>query len=103
MRASFWGYNNLIKLTYDPVKRNATLEARGMDFDDAAAVFEGDTLDLVDDRSDYGEQRIITTGRLAGRTVIVVWTQRGEARHIISMRKANEREERRFAQRLGEN
>lgn len=103
VRASFWGYNNLTKLTYDPVKRNATLEARGMDFDDAAAIFEGNTLDLVDERFDYGERRVITVGRLAGRMVIVVWTQRGEARHIISMRKANEREERRFAQRLCEN
>jgi len=74
-----------------------------MNFDDAAAVFQGDTLDMVDDRADYGEERVITVGCLAGRMVIVVWTQRGEARHIISMRKANEREEKRFAQRLGEN
>lgn len=103
MRTGFWGYNNSTKLTYDSAKRNATLEARGMNFDDAAAVFQGDTLDMVDDRADYGEERVITVGCLAGRMVIVVWTQRGEARHIISMRKANEREEKRFAQRLGEN
>jgi len=66
-------------------------------------VFLGDTLDMVDDRFDYGEQRIITVGRLDRRMVIIVWTQRGTARHVISMRKANEREEKRFAQRLGEN
>jgi uncharacterized DUF497 family protein len=32
--------------------------------------------------------------------VVVVWTQRGEARHIISMRKANEREQAKYGQYL---
>ncbi len=31
-------------------------------------------------------------GKLAGRMVVMVWTPRGEARRMISMRKANERE-----------
>ena len=98
----FWGYNNFDEITFDPVKRDTTFLERGLDFGDAATVFQGNTLDRVDDRFDYGEERIITIGRLAGRMVIVVWTQRGDARHIISMRKANEREERRFGQRLGQ-
>jgi uncharacterized DUF497 family protein len=34
--------------------------------------------------------------------VIVVWTPRGEARHVMSMRKANEREKARYRDRLGE-
>jgi uncharacterized DUF497 family protein len=33
--------------------------------------------------------------------VVVVWTQRGEARHVISMRKANDREQARYARYLG--
>lgn len=64
-------------------------------------MFEGDTLDMIDHRFDYGEQRFVTAGRLSGRMIIVAWTQRGDARHVISMRKANDREEKRFAQRLG--
>ena len=56
--------------------------------------------DMIDDRFDYGEQRFVKAGRLSGRMIIVVWKQRGDARHVISMRKANEREEKRFAQRL---
>jgi uncharacterized protein len=91
-----------LRITFDPVKRAATLAERGLDFADAALVFDGVTLDAQDDRADYGETRIITVGRLAGRMVIVVWTPRGEARHVISMRKANEREQRRYRQRLGE-
>ena len=91
-----------MKLTFDPVKRDFTFDERGLAFEDAALVFEGQTLDMVDDRFDYKEERIITVGYLVGRIVFVVWTQCGDGRHVISMRKANESEEKRFAQRLGE-
>lgn len=90
-----------MEITFDPAKRNLAFEERGVSFEDAAIVFKGRTLDTVDDRFDYSEERIITVGHLADRMVIVVWTQRGEARHVISMRKANEREKKRFAERLG--
>lgn len=91
-----------MQITFDPVKRAATLQDRGLDFADAALVFAGKTLDLPDERRDYGELRIITVGTLRGRMVIVAWTPRGEARHVFSMRKANDREKARFGQRLEE-
>ena len=89
-----------MRVTFDRAKRDATFGQRGLAFEDAAIVFDGSTLDMVGDRFDYGEERVISVGRLRGRMVIVVWTQRGNARHVISMRKANEREEKRFAERL---
>ena len=89
-------------ITFDPRRRQATLDERNLDFADAALVFAGDTLDAIDSRRDYGETRIITVGRLRGRMIIVVWTERDGARHVISMRKANEREQRLHRQRLGE-
>jgi uncharacterized protein len=91
-----------VRITFDPDKRDRTLAERGLDFADTAEVFAGVTLDSPDSRKDYGETRIITAGYLRGRLVIVVWTPRGDARHVISMRKANEREKARFGQRLGE-
>lgn len=91
-----------MKITFDPAKRDATLASRGRDFADAAEVFAGPTLDAPDERFEYGESRIITVGHLRERMVIVVWTQREDARHIISMRKENEREQARFGQRFGE-
>lgn len=91
-----------MKITFDPVKRDATLQDRGLDFEEAAEVFAGRVIDIPDLRYDYGELRISTVGALRNRMVIVVWTQRGEARHIISMRKANDREKARFGKRLGE-
>lgn len=89
-------------ISFDPRKRDATLLDRGLDFADAVEVFEGDiVLEREDDRQDYGETRIVTVGHLSGRMVVVCWTARGEVRHIISMRKANEREQARFGQRSG--
>jgi uncharacterized DUF497 family protein len=92
-----------MNITYAPNKRDITLNDRGIDFADAVEVFSGATLDFPDDRKDYGETRIITVGHLQGRMVIIVWTPRGDNRHIISMRKANEREQTRFGQRLEQN
>jgi uncharacterized DUF497 family protein len=91
-----------ISITCDPAKRRWTLRERRLDFADAALVFEGRTLQLEDTRRDYGERRFITVGRLRGRLVVIVWTPRGSSRHIISMRKANGREEARFAKRIEE-
>jgi uncharacterized DUF497 family protein len=86
-----------METTYDPRKRAKTLAERGLDFADAATVFAGVTVEMEDDRRDYGEKRMICYGHLAGRLVVVVYVQRGEARHIVSMRKANDREKARLA------
>ena len=85
-----------MKITFDPAKRNRTLAERGLDFADAAKVFAGTTLDRIDDRFRYPETRWITAGHLDGRMVVLVWTPDGDGRRIISMRKANEREQARW-------
>lgn len=90
-----------MQITYDPDKRAKTLSERELDFEDAVHVFAGTTVDYVDDRRDYGEERWITFGRLNGRLVSVVWTPRGEGRHIISMRKANDRERKIYEGQVG--
>jgi hypothetical protein len=83
----------VVRITCDPVKRAKTLNDRGLDFVDAALVFAGETLNVEDRRQDYGEPRIQTIGFLVGRMVMIVWTPRGDARHIISMRKCNAKEQ----------
>ncbi|CAN5714242.1 BrnT family toxin [soil metagenome] len=90
-----------MRVTFDPAKRAKTLAERGLDFADAAVVFEGDTLEVEDDRRDYGETRIICFGLLAERMVVVGYTPRGADRHVFSMRKANEREQERIGPHLG--
>jgi uncharacterized protein len=91
-----------MRITYDSAKREKTLRERGLDFERAADVFAGLTIDIPDLRRDYGERRINSVGHLNGRMVIVCWTPRGEARHIISMRKANDREKARYRKRFEE-
>jgi uncharacterized protein len=90
-----------VRITFDPDKRAATLEERGLDFADAIEVFEGVTAEVEDTRKDYGETRVICFGLLRGRLVQVVYTPRDAGRHIISMRKANAREKARLAPILG--
>jgi uncharacterized DUF497 family protein len=90
-----------MRISYDPAKRERTLADRGLDFDDAVEVFEGVTAEIQDTRKDYGEPRVICFGLLRGRLIQVVYTPRGADRHIISMRKANDREKARLAPLLG--
>lgn len=88
-------------ITYDAAKRADTLGRRGLDFADAAQVFAGPTFEVEDTRCDYGETRIICFGMLGERMVVVGYTPRGAARHVFSMRKANDREQARIAPILG--
>ena len=89
-----------MKITFDDAKRLQTLADRKVDFEDAAQVFAGRTLTIKDDRFDYGEERFQTVGFLEGRMVMIVWTPRGDARHVMSMRKCNDREQARYAHRF---
>jgi hypothetical protein len=92
-----------MKIEYDQAKRQATLEERGLDFEDAPAVLAGSRrITWPDSRQDYGESRKITMGELAGRLVIIVHTKRGNATRVISMRKANEREQHWFKEQFAQ-
>ena len=86
-----------MRITFDPAKRVRTLAERGLDFEDAELVFAGTTIEIDDTRRNYGERRVICYGLLAGRIVVVGYTPRGSARHVFSMRKANDREKARLA------
>ena len=89
-----------MQIDFDDAKRNWTLQERGLDFSRAAEVFAGHHFTAEDAREEYGEPRFVTVGLLDGRMVVMVWTPRGEVRRIISMRKANEREQARYSARF---
>jgi len=88
-----------VKITFDPAKRKATLENRGLDMALVGEIFAGPTLTIPSDRT--GENRFFTIGLLNGRMVVVVWTPRDGGRRIISMRKAHESEQKLYGPRLG--
>lgn len=82
-----------LDIEFDSAKRERTLTERGLDFARAGEVFALSNITAADARENYGEPRFITFGLLDDRLVVVVWTPRGMARRIISMRKANAREQ----------
>jgi len=90
-----------VRITFDPAKRAKTLAERGLDFADAARVFAGLHATLSDERREYGEPRFISAGMLDGWLVVLVWTPRGSARRVISMRHAHADEEARWRKHLG--
>ena len=89
-----------MQIEFDAAKRAATLKARGLDMARAGEVFSGATLTVEDDRRNYEEDRFITVGFLDVSVVVVVWTPRKVGARIISMRKANDREQRLYRGRF---
>ena len=86
-----------MRISFDPMKRDRTLRDRGLDFEDAALVFEGTTVEFEDRRKSYGEPRFICYGMPYRRLVVIGYTPRDATRHVFSMRKANDREKTRLA------
>jgi len=74
---------------WDPDKHERTRRERGFGFDYAARVFLGPTVEVVDRRRDYGEQRVRAIGEIDGRIFVVVYTDRPGLRWIISAWKAS--------------
>ncbi|MEE4137355.1 MAG: BrnT family toxin [Desulforhopalus sp.] len=89
-----------MEIEFDQDKRDKTLQERGLDFARAGEVFVLVTVTIEDIRRDYGEMRYISVGLLDLRPVILVWTPRGKARRIISMRYANDREKEKYSKYL---
>ncbi len=85
---------------WDGEKSATNLVKHGLSFQDAHFVFASPCVTFADDRYDYGEPRFITLRTLAGRVVVIAHTPRNQQIRIISMRKANEREQKIYQKRL---
>ena len=91
-----------MRITCDPAKRQRKLEERGLDMRRAKEIIAGLHFTRADDRFDYGEPRFVTVGWLDSSLVVFVWTPRGPARRIISMRHCHEREAKRLRPHLSD-
>jgi len=86
------------RFIWDERKRAGNYAKHGVDFA-IAERFEFDTaLVLIDDRKDYGEPRYRAFGVLDGRLHVLVFTARGGRIRVISLRRANHRERRNYAE-----
>ena len=83
---------------WDQRKNAFNIEKHGVSFEKAARIFDGPTLETVDDHYHYGETRIAALGLVETTMLYVVYTIRGDTCRIISARKANRHERRAFSQ-----
>ena len=82
---------------WDETKNRRNLKLHGIAFEDAARIFEGPTVEEVDDRFDYGEVRIYAIGLVNGLEITVVYSNEEEdERRIISAWRSQAHERRRF-------
>jgi len=79
--------------TWDPKKNRRNIAHHGIAFEDAARIFEGPTLERVDDRFDYDEVRVYAVGAVNGTEITVIYTDVSQAeRRIISAWRAERHE-----------
>jgi uncharacterized DUF497 family protein len=83
-------------VSFDPAKNERNIANRGISFE-VAEHFEWDTAMIAEDlRKEYGEPRFQALGFIAGRLHAMVFTPRAGKIHVISLRRANRREVRRY-------
>ncbi len=82
-----------VEFEWDDDKAEENLALHDVTFRKASLVFfDPISIEEIDNRIDYGEDRFIWIGMSEGQLLTVVYTQRSEAIRIISARKANRNE-----------
>lgn len=82
-----------MEFEWDADKNNRNIRERGLDFNLVRKLDWAQALQVVDSRSDYGEIRFRAMGRINRRLFVCVYTKREDRYRIISLRKANKKEE----------
>ncbi len=86
-----------MQFEWDEKKNEINIRQHGIDFADVADIFNYPMLVELDDRKNYGEERWTGIGLLQNRIAVVVYTERYQSTiRIISARKANSHEHRRY-------
>ncbi len=85
-----------MEIRYDPKKNERNIRERGLSFE-RVAEFKFDSAWFVEDeRRNYGETRIRALGYLDGRLHVLVFTVTSTTLRVISLRRANRREVKRY-------
>lgn len=90
-----------MRYTWTDDKYHANLRRHRLAFDDAVRIFDGPTVERVDDRFDYGEVRVYAIGLVNGLEITVIYTDRDDdERRIISAWRAEPHERRTYWRHL---
>lgn len=74
----------------------------GITFEDAVTIFDGPTLETIDDRFDYGETRIYAVGIAHSLEIVVIYADVDEGeRRVISARRAERHEREAYWKSIG--
>jgi uncharacterized protein len=86
-----------MEFDWNPAKCAKNIVERGIDFADVIVGFADPGRKVAKDaRKDYGEARYNMLAKVDGRVFHITFTERGRMTWIISARKANKREQRRY-------
>ncbi len=81
-----------MEFEWDEAKSRRNVTIRSLSFETGARIFDAEVKEIIDDRRDYREVRVKAIGVVDGRCIVCIYTDRGSARRIISVRFANRRE-----------
>ena len=90
----------MLEFDWDEGKRQSNLQKHGVDFEDITPIFETDSVQWIDNRKNYGEERGNVLGEVEGDIFFVTYTKRNTKYRLISARRANSRERRKYYQSL---
>ena len=85
-------------MEFDPSKDVLNRAKHGVSLAAAAGFVDSELRIVADERFDYGERRLVAYGKLEGRLHVLVFTRRAGIARVISLRKANAREVKRYGQ-----
>jgi len=88
--------------TWDKAKNAANVRKHGIAFERSVRIFDGPTVEQIDDGYEYGEIRNKAIGLIEGIEILVVYTdEKTDERRIVSARKATREERAEFWRRIG--
>lgn len=85
-----------MEISYDPKKNYRNIVQRGLPFDDAAYFDFETSIQYIDMRHDYGEKRILSIGYMGERLHVLCFVETTTGIRVISFRKANQREVKKY-------
>ena len=91
-----------MRFEWDDKKNKTNISVHEIDFCDAHLIFEHPMLIKADTRKDYGEERLVGLGELYGAVIVIVFTKRGSAVRVISIRRANRNERKIYEEKFQE-
>lgn len=87
-------------ITWDENKRQQNIRDHEIDFADCETIFDNPLITREDTREAYGEQRLQSLGLLDEFVVFMVWVERENGPHLISVRKAKKYEQKYYSENL---